>query len=183
MEPGLCQEEPRKRKEEDHQTERQRGLSKDSQSISPIPFVIQLPNFGFREQTEGEAGGGGRRRREGVRDSHSPVQPQLPPFPGTLSGSPDHAGEKTLHPVLPQPPVIPQKSGFARTRLRWNAFSHVRAHTSTHAGAGAAATFCREPAIPVPPQTRAPDIDLGRGEERSGSAACAGGLEHRAART
>lgn len=93
-----------------------------------------LPKSGCGEQTEGERGG--RRRWEGRRNSHSPVRPQLPPFPGSLSGSPDHAGEKTLHLVLPQPPVIPQKSGSARTPLRWNAFGHAHTHTSMHARRG-----------------------------------------------
>lgn len=74
------------------------------------------------------------------------------------------------------PPAIPPKSGSARTRLRWNAFSQSRTHARTHA----AVTCCREPDLPVSPQMRERSAStLKRGTEREGSA---GGLEDGAAR-
>lgn len=75
------------------ETERQRGLNKGPQSISPwfqqpIPFVIQLPNFGFREQTEGERGGRTEEAGRGQRQSQSgaAAAPALPRHSKRLSG-------------------------------------------------------------------------------------------------
>lgn len=158
--------------------ERQRRFNKGSQSISPClekptPGAIQqMEERRFRGAAGGEEGGaGGEKGAEKVTVRCG------------RSSLPSPAAYAALRTMLvrkgcissPSSPLSSLKSQAAPARGSAGTRSVTLTHTQagTHAGAGAAVTFCREPAIPVSSPRRLLCIDLDKGKGREGSAACA----------